>query len=163
MQEFVLLAGLPGSGKSTLSKRLKSEQGFFVVSSDSIRLALNAGCYPRGDQEGDYALLEPIVWELVQQAVAALLKAGKNVALDATNLTRSKRATWLTLARDVAPDVRCAICWCTGNYDSPARWANERGHSEEEYWIIRRRLEAAVEMPRAEENAEVHFVPPLAT
>src|SRR4051812_26744694 len=85
MQQFAILSGLPGSGKSSLGKRLREVGGFFVVSSDGIRLALNAGGYPRGDQDGEYAILEPIVWDLVERAVTDLLRTGRNVAIDATN------------------------------------------------------------------------------
>lgn len=43
MLNFVIMSGLPGSGKSTLATRLQEERGLFVVSTDRIRLALNAG------------------------------------------------------------------------------------------------------------------------
>src|SRR5262245_1710538 len=115
MQEFVLLAGLPGSGKSTHAKRLKAEQGFFVVSSDAIRLALNAGVYPRGDSDGDYAVLEPIIWRLTEQAVVELLRTGRSVALDATNLLKQRRLAWRDLARSVVPGIPVRILWCEGN------------------------------------------------
>ena len=159
MQQFAILAGLPGSGKSSLAKRLHAEDGFFVVSSDGIRLALNAGVYPRDDQNGSYTLLEPIVWGLVDQAVANLLRAGKNVAIDATNLTQALRANWRDLARAVAPDIRVVIWWCNGNWDSAHRWAEERGHNLAEYLAIRGRLEAGVEPPIAQEADELHFFP----
>ena len=43
MPTFAILSGLPGSGKSTLSRRLKADRQFFVVSTDRLRLALNMG------------------------------------------------------------------------------------------------------------------------
>jgi predicted kinase len=159
MQEFVILAGLPGSGKSTYSKRLKSERGIFVVSSDTMRLALNAGIYPLDEYNGDYAVLEPIVWELVEQAVVILLKAGHSVAIDATNLTKARRSDWQKMVRSVLPDVQVTIVWCTGHWDSSLRWQEERGHSQEEYWQIRRKLEALVEVPTTDEADQVHFFP----
>jgi predicted kinase len=157
MQEFVLLAGLPGSGKSTLARRLKAEQGFFVVSSDAIRLALNAGVYPRGDQAGDYAVLDPIVWKLTEQAVVELLRTGGPVALDATNLTRERRAAWRDLARAAVPGIAVRIVWCEGHFDSPRRWAEERGYSEEEYRSVRQKLEATVERPAEDEGCAVEY------
>jgi predicted kinase len=47
MPTFAILTGLPGGGKSTLSRRLKADRRFFVVSTDRLRLALNADVYPR--------------------------------------------------------------------------------------------------------------------
>lgn len=41
--KFYILGGLPGSGKSTTCRVLKNTENCFPVSSDSIRLALNAG------------------------------------------------------------------------------------------------------------------------
>lgn len=157
MQEFVILAGLPGSGKSTYAQQLKSERGTFVVSSDAIRLALNAGLYPRGDQEGDYAILEPVVWALVEQAIVTLLQSGHSVAIDATNLSKARRLYWQDVARSAVPDIRVTIVWCTGEWDSASRWNDERGHTEEEYWEIRRKLETSVEAPTDDEAQEVRF------
>ena len=158
MQELFILSGLPGSGKSTYAKWLKSDRGTFVVSSDMIRLALNAGIYPRDDQDGDYAMLEPVVWSLVKQAVVMLLQAGHSLAIDATNLTKARRLYWQKVARSAVPDIRVTIVWCTGNWDSPSRWLEERGCSEEEYWRIRHKLEASVEIPTADEASKVLFL-----
>jgi hypothetical protein len=63
------------------------------------------------------------------------------------------------MVRSVSPDVRVTIVWCTGNWDSPLRWQKERGHSEEEYWQVRRKLEASVEVPTADEADEIQFFP----
>jgi predicted kinase len=154
-QTFILLAGLPGSGKSTIARQMKEEREIFVVSPDMIRLALNAGIYPRDDQQGDYAKLEPIVWKLVEDAVGYLLGTGQNLALDATNLTKSGRAFWLDKAQRTAPGVHTAIFWCAGTWDSPERWLKERNHTENEYQAIRRRLEASVEIPCPSEANEL--------
>jgi predicted kinase len=158
MQEFIILSGLPGSGKSTYAKWLKSARGIFVVSSDTTRLALNAGIYPRDDPNGDYTMLEPIVWALVERAVMMLLQAGHSVAIDATNLTKARRLSWQNVARSVVPDIRITIVWCTGNWDSPSRWLEERGCTAEEYWQIRQKLEMSVEVPTADEAWAVQFI-----
>jgi predicted kinase len=158
MQEFVILSGLPGSGKSTYAKRLKVERGMFVVSSDAMRLALNAGIYPRDERSGDYAVLEPVVWSLVEQAVVMLLRAGHSLAIDATNLRKARRLYWQHVARSVVPDIRVTVVWCTGRWDSPVRWMEERGCSAEEYWRIRHKLEASVEIPTTDEASKVMFL-----
>ena len=151
-QQFVILAGLPGSGKSTLARRLKADRGFFVVSLDGLRLALNAGVYPRGD---DYKTLEPVVRDLAERAVTDLLRRGCDVAIDGTNLTRDRRRRWRELARAVDPGVLVTVWWCGGAFDSAERWATERGVPADEYAALRREQEAAVEVPTADEADEV--------
>lgn len=154
MPTFAILCGLPGSGKSTLGKKLKVDRGFFVVSTDMLRLALNANVYPRV-AGGEYDTLEPVVWELARAAVSKLLATGHNVAVDATHLSRERRAMWRELVRSVASEVRMEIHWCVGSWDSPARWATERGHTADEYHEIHRRLEASVQEPTADEADEL--------
>lgn len=152
MQHLVILAGLPGSGKSTRAAQLKADRGFFVVSLDGLRLALNAGVYPRGD---DFNTLGPVVRDLAERAVAELLRRGRDVAIDATNLTRARRRRWRELARAVNPGVRVTIWWCGGAFDSAGRWAAERGVPADEYAALRREQEAIVEVPAADEADEV--------
>jgi predicted kinase len=150
MPTLAILAGLPGSGKSTAARRLKADRGFFVVSTDGLRLALNAGVYPR-EAGGEYAALEPVVLEVARLAVRRLLEAGRDVAVDATHLTRDRRAGWREFARGLMPEVRVEIHWCVGRWDSAARWGSERGHTPAEYEAIRRELEGTVEEPRPDE------------
>lgn len=149
-QTFAILAGLPGSGKSTLATRLRQERGFFVISTDGLRLAMNADVYPR-EPNGEYAAIEPVVWEVARVAVERFLKAGRNVAIDATHLARASRAEWRDFARACVPGVRVEVHWCTRRGDSAQRWATQRGHTEQEYAAIRQRLEAAVETPSHDE------------
>ncbi|MBF0224649.1 MAG: ATP-binding protein [Desulfobacterales bacterium] len=156
--EFYILAGLPGSGKSTTGQRLKQEKNCFVVSSDTIRLALNAGIYPRDDEKGDYTFLEPIVWDLVSKAIHFLLQKGRSVALDATNLNRQSRKQWIDLAYSINPNIEITVLWHTSNYDSPQRWQQERGHIEKEYWRIRSKLESNIELPSEDEGIKVQII-----
>ncbi len=151
MQRFIMLAGMPGSGKSTRGRSLKLKEGVFVVSTDTLRLALNADIYPRDVPGGDYAVLDPIVFTIAEQAVTQLLAGGHSVALDATCLSRARRAAWAALARKAAPAVRVEIQWCTGNYDSAERWEKERGVPRAEYERIIASLTRSREVPTAGE------------
>ena len=85
-----LLAGMPGSGKSTTAQGIRSgNKRTFVISSDEIRVAINSGRYPSGNE---FPLIDPVVWKLVRTAVTEFLKIGCDVILDATNLTIEERA-----------------------------------------------------------------------
>jgi predicted kinase len=80
---LVLCVGLPRSGKSTWARA----QGVPVVNPDSIRLALHGQRY--------VARAEPIVWATAKLMVHALFLAGHDtVILDATCLSRARRAEW---------------------------------------------------------------------
>lgn len=150
--KFFILGGLPGSGKSTTCQRLKALENCFPVSSDSIRLALNAGFYPRGE---DYLRLEPVVWKLVNVALEGLLGLNVPVAIDATNLNRQQRARWVDLARTVGWKGEIILLWHTSDFDSPGRWIHERGHTEEEFLAIRQRLSATLEEPTESEGFRI--------
>jgi predicted kinase len=153
MPTFAILTGLPGSGKSTLSRRLKADRRFFVVSTDRLRLALNADVYPL-QSTGEYAALDPLVWELARLAVEKLLRAGHNVAIDAIAATPERRREWRELAKRAGAD-RVEIHWCAGNWDSAERWKQERGVSAAEYREIRTRLEREYVPPTADEADEL--------
>lgn len=58
-----------------------------VVNPDAIRLAIHGQAY--------IASAEPYVWAVARTMVTALFLAGhKHVILDATNVTRKRRAEW---------------------------------------------------------------------
>ena len=80
---FVMLVGIPASGKTTVANRLVKSDGFLKVSSDDLR----------EDLFGDVNCQDRNV-ELFQEAhkrIINLLKEGKSVVFDATNLNSKKR------------------------------------------------------------------------
>lgn len=158
-QSFIILGGMPGSGKSTISRELKQQRGCFVVSTDTIRFALNAGTYPLASN-GDYALLDPIVWKLAGSAVTDLLRGGQSVAIDATNVSRARRQFWLELAREAVPGIHVGIVWCEGSFDSPERWQSTYGYSRKEHRKVIVELQAMLERPTEDEADELHFYKP---
>lgn len=83
---FTLMVGLPASGKSTwLAER---RRGARVVSLDAIRANLGVA---HGERVGS-------VMAAATLRVRGGLAAGADVVLDATNLSRQRRAKWLRLA-----------------------------------------------------------------
>lgn len=87
--QFVMMMGLPGVGKSTYVKNNFS--GYEIVSSDIVREEL-------GITEHD-AVNNIKVFDEVHNRIKNALKNGKNVVMDATNLSRKNRVHALTLAK----------------------------------------------------------------
>lgn len=86
INEFVILVGPAGSGKSTVANNL-SNHGYQVVSSDAIRKELYGSEQVLGNPTQ--------VFGLVGQRIRDLLADGKNVVMDATNLVERRRKSFL--------------------------------------------------------------------
>jgi predicted kinase len=69
------------------------EAGYVRLSPDDFRLALHGRAH--------YGPAEQLVWASVDMAARALLIGGHAVVVDATNITRRRRAGWLRLAREL--------------------------------------------------------------
>lgn len=86
MCKFIMLVGLPGSGKSTYAKKLE-EEGYRIHSSDAIREELT------GDENTQTKNAE--VFEILGNRVRTDLKAGKSCVYDATNVVSKRRRGFL--------------------------------------------------------------------
>ena len=82
--KLLLTLGIPGSGKSFWVNSLK---GFEIVNPDNIRKELTGNI---SDQTQNAK-----VWAIASKRVIENLKAGKNVVLDATNVTEKGRNQFL--------------------------------------------------------------------
>lgn len=99
------MLGLPRSGKSTITARLRRELGVPVVNADSIRLALHGQRYE--------ALAESFVFAIREVMVRSLFNAGHELVIyDETNFSRATRdrmksKNWdnLYLLVDTTPEV----------------------------------------------------------
>ena len=84
MQNFFMMVGLPGSGKSTFARNvLSASPGAVVHSSDEIRREL------LGDKNDQTQ--QALVFSTLHERVFSDLRAGKNVVYDATNINYKQR------------------------------------------------------------------------
>lgn len=108
MNSFIMLVGLPGSGKSTYARRYKeNDPAAVIVSSDEIRQELWGDA---NDQQnpGD-------VFNLMMQRSVAALNEGRNVIYDATNLSAKARKNTLAIIRNRTDNVLfiCTFIACS--------------------------------------------------
>ena len=89
MSSFIMMIGLPGSGKSTIAQAYSEGYGYEVVSSDAIREELYGDAAIQGDPQK--------VFKVFHQRIEEVLKAGNNCIADATNLKRKNRISMLRL------------------------------------------------------------------
>ncbi len=98
--ELVMLVGIPGSGKSTMSNEY-IEKGYAVHSSDLIRRELY------GDEETQGKA--SAVFEMIAQRARKDLSAGRPCVIDATNLSRRRRRSMLISLSKHAEKKTCAV------------------------------------------------------
>ena len=99
MIKFVMLVGLPGSGKSTYAEILKAD-GYIVHSSDTIREEL-------GDVNDQSKNTE--VFEILHKRIKDDLRDGKSVVYDATNLSRKRRVAFLKELKNIPCEKTCIL------------------------------------------------------
>jgi predicted kinase len=104
-QRLVVLAGLPGSGKSMLAEGLSRHFSLPLFSIDPIEAAMWRGGLPR-DQTG-------IAAYVVAQALAdEHLRLGHSVLVDAVNPVEAARAAWRDLAAKHHAELKIIECVC---------------------------------------------------
>lgn len=90
MRKLVVMVGVPGSGKTTLAKKLV-EKGFHYLNADSIRRELYGSEAEQGDKEQVFALFF--------QRLEVALEAGLDVVVDNTNINMRQRKPILERAQ----------------------------------------------------------------
>lgn len=91
---LVILSGLPGTGKTTFAAHLAERLHIVHLESDAIRRGISAQpTYRPGESAAVFARAE--------QLAAEALARGKNVVVDATNLSNRDRKRFLRLASRV--------------------------------------------------------------
>jgi predicted kinase len=94
--DFIVLVGLPGSGKSTYITQLQKRKSYVVISTDDIfeELAAEVGVnYTVAFKTFPYKDVEREMFVRLKQA----LSQKKNIIVDQTNMTTKSRARKLSL------------------------------------------------------------------
>jgi predicted kinase len=97
---IIIVAGLPGSGKSYFAEKLAAKLGVAYVNSDVIRKEIDA--------RGKYSLKEKlVVYEKMAGLVKEILKEQPTVVVDATFYHDAMRKLFHTIAKECSS----GICW----------------------------------------------------
>ena len=102
--ELLMLVGIPASGKSSFSRE-REREGYTVLSSDRIRetyLSAEGKVDMPEDENRLFDLNRRVFREITERAIA-LLREGRSVVIDATNLNRRRR---MNLLREIGV-ARC--------------------------------------------------------
>lgn len=93
--KLIFLYGYPAAGKTTLAKSMEQEDKNLVrISADEVRKEL----YGSEDVYGDSL----VIYNKILKEMRQLLKEGKDVLYDATNLRKSYRLDYLNQLTDIS-------------------------------------------------------------
>lgn len=90
MVNLVFTIGISGAGKSTILKRYPQE---IIVSPDNIRREIYGDISDQADQQR--------VWGIAKLRIVTLLKSGSDAVLDATNVDRKLRISFIKSIKQI--------------------------------------------------------------
>ena len=83
---------MPGSGKSTVMRKIAAWGSFEITGPDAIRLEKHRDETDHADDQA--------IWVELRSHVAVAMKAGKTIVIDSTFHTKERRAHFLEFARE---------------------------------------------------------------
>lgn len=116
MPKFIMVVGLPASGKSTLAEKLKEEYNAEIISSDNLRKELY-------NDEQNQEHNSEIFNEMMKRTIA-YLKKNKNIIYDATNINSKRRINICAQVSKYADEKICYLL--TTSYELCIKRNNER-------------------------------------
>lgn len=126
MSKFIMLVGLPGSGKSTFAKELSIIENAVVLSSDQIREEMFSDV---SNQESP-----DLIFGEMNRRANNLLSKKKNVIYDATNLNRKRRKHLIRFV--IRSDKKC-VYYMNEHIDTIKKRNGNRTRKVDDYVIKR--------------------------
>lgn len=117
---LIVMAGLPGSGKTSLSRMLAEHLTCPLVSVDVIEAAIWRSGIPRSELTGlaSYVVTEALAREQ--------LSLGNDVIVDAVNDAEQARTQWHALARSSGHTLRFIEAYCSDEHEHRRRVQSRR-------------------------------------
>jgi len=159
MSKVYITIGLPGSGKSTLTRWMcDNDPNLLAVNKDALRTMIFGGMYKYDP------IFEPIVKETSVLCALHILHAGYDVILDETFLSKARRVWWVSFFKDRG--FKTTYLHCTEmTYNVRNRMhGGGRGYSAEHWRRVIDELGVTYEPPTMDEGCEeiqIHAMPIL--
>ncbi len=98
--DFIMLVGLPGSGKSTFANEL-AKDGTVICSSDGVRERIcgDKSCHDNNNE----------VFKILHREIKENLRSGKSCIYDATNISSKRRRAFLAELKNIDCVKKCII------------------------------------------------------
>jgi predicted kinase len=149
---LVLMAGLPGAGKSSLARALAKDSGFAILRSDEVRKELAAGATDIFTPEWN----ERTYAECLRRT-EALLFDGRRVVVDANFRADRQRRTFLEAA--ICWGVAAVLLVCRASPSTVRRrLAERRDDASNADWSVYEQLASQWEEPGAFASHFLHFI-----